>query len=428
LPLVDEQGETNVRGIHAVGELAGTPLVKLGLNAGHDLVQRIGPALLASRGQDETLFDLLIVGSGSSGLAATVAARDLGLRSVTVEAGAFANTFVTMTKGKWLFAEPADVELRSRVWFEECTKEQLLGRWRRMLHEEQLPIHEQEKVVAISGRDGDFTVETEVRTYRCRKVALCMGKAGNPRKLGVPGERQHAARIHHRLLDPDDFVDQEIVIVGAGDVACEAAIALAHDGRNRVTLSAIDTRFTYPKQRNIDAVKRLEDEGRLRLIFDSAVTRFDADAVEIRRGDGSRERVRYDAVFEMIGAELPIAFLRNAGVRLNTDWHHGKWIALAAIFLLVYALYALKSYGKGLVAWPFESLITAGSYDAALRGIFQLAFAPFAWLFSAGALADIGANRGFQQGYLYSLGTSATRPTATSRCCRFSWASFSWST
>ena len=109
LPEVSENGETNVPGIYAVGELAGTPLVKLGLNAGHDLVTRLGGELEATR--DEThgdALDLLIVGAGSSGFGATLAAHERGLSYLTVEAAAFANTFVTMTKGKWLFAEPTE--------------------------------------------------------------------------------------------------------------------------------------------------------------------------------------------------------------------------------------------------------------------------------------------------------------------------------
>ena len=127
LPSVDRNGESNIPGIYVLGELAGTPLVKLGLNAGHDLIQRIGPELVESRGSASAeLYDLVIVGSGSSGLAAAVAAKDLGLRVVTLEAASFANTFVTMMKGKWLFAEPDDVPNRSRVWFEECHKEELL--------------------------------------------------------------------------------------------------------------------------------------------------------------------------------------------------------------------------------------------------------------------------------------------------------------
>ena len=89
-----------------------------------------------------------------------------------------------------------------------------------------------------------------------------MGKAGNPRKLGVPGEKQFGDRIHHKLLDPDDHTGQHLLIIGAGDVAAEAAIALAEDESNTVTMSAIDEEFTYPKKRNIDKLRALEEQGK----------------------------------------------------------------------------------------------------------------------------------------------------------------------
>jgi thioredoxin reductase len=378
LPEVDAStGETNVPGIYAAGELAGTPLVKLGLNAGHDLITRIGAQLQASSSQDADKLDVVIVGSGSSGFGATLAAHTMGLKYVTLEAAAFANTFVTMTKGKWLFAEPVDVENRSHAWFEECTKETLLENWRSTIEQEGLHVQEQEKVLDIRGGIDDFTVVSDSGEYRCRRVLLCLGKAGNPRKLKVPGEKENAGKIHHRLLDPEDFHNEDIVIVGAGDVACEAAIALAKDPTNRVILSAIDKEFTFPKKRNIDAVRSLEAEGKLEILLESKVKAVGAEDVEIELGDGQLRRQKNTVLFEMIGAELPLPFLKKVGIRLAGSWHWKRWAALLAIFVGVYSLYALKSYGKGMTAWPFEGLIAPENYDAVLTGIFRVAFAPF---------------------------------------------------
>lgn len=406
LPAIDEEtDETNIEGVYAVGELAGTPLVLLGLNAGHSLVERIGPQLLQSRGDsyDDDVYDVLIVGSGSSGLAATVAAKDLGLKYVTIESAAFANTFVTMTKGKLLLAEPENVEKKSRVWFEECLKEELLEKWRALREDEQLDIREYETVVNVSGESDNFTVETTEGKYRTRRVLLCMGKAGNPRKLRVPGEKEFGDRIHHKLLDPADFEGQHIVIVGAGDVACEAAIALAENPDNTVTMSAIDEEFTYPKKRNIDKVRALEAEGKLTIMLATSVTKFGPDAVTIESTDGSQStQVKYDSAFEMIGAELPIPFFERVGIRLAGEWNAKKWAGLVLAFLIVYSLYSLKSFSKPIAGWPFNQLIEPDAYNSTLLAIFKVTFAPFAWMFDKEALAQIYKNYGFQQGYLYS--------------------------
>ncbi len=402
LPAVDEDGQTNVPGIYAIGELAGVPLVRLGLNAGHDLVQRLAPEL--KRGQREGVYDLVIIGSGSSGFAAAVAARDAGLRAVVLEAARFANTFVTMTKGKVLYAEPEDVPLRSRVWFEECTREELLERWQRIREEEGIDVREHTPCTGISGRIDDFVVHTPAGDLRARRVVLAMGKAGNPRKLGVPGEREHADRIFHRLIDPDDFRDQDIVVVGLGDVAVEAAVTLS-DPRlgNRVVVTAIDEEVTYAKKRNKDALYERVNAGRITLHLASTVERFEDGHAVIRLRDGTVVRARADAIFEMIGAELPVRFLQQIGVRLDGTWPASRYAALVAIFVAVYSLYALKSYGKPWTGEPFNHLIAPDTYDFVLGKLFGLAFSPFAWLFHGEALAQIRGDRGFQQGYLYSL-------------------------
>ncbi len=405
LPDIDEEtDETNIAGVYAVGELAGTPLVLLGLNAGHELVERIGPELKSSRtdAHGDDVYDVLIVGSGSSGLAAAVAAKDLGLKYVVIEAAAFANTFVTMTKHKLLLAEPLTVKKKSRVWFEECEKEELLEQWHKLRDEEGLDIREHETVLNVDGEIDDFTVKTTDGEYKARRVLLCMGKAGNPRKLRVPGEKEFGGRIHHKLLDPDDFEGQDIVIIGAGDVACEAAISLAENPANTVTMSAIDKEFTYPKKRNIDKVRALEANGKLTVLLGSSVKSFGAEEVTIELADGSTQGVKYDNAFEMIGAELPIPFFNKVGIKIANDWGAKRWAALVLAFLVVYSFYALKSYSKPVAGWPYNQLIDPGTYNATLLAMFKVAFAPFAWLFEDNALAKIYKDKGFQAGYLYS--------------------------
>ena len=200
-----------------------------------------------------------------------------------------------------------------------------------------------------------------------------------------------------------------LVVYAGFALAVVLSIALAtppDEGQgdaNRVTLSAIDKEFTYPKKRNVDAVRALEKQGHLRVLLDSSVTGFEDGHAVIKQGGAEPERLRFDSCFEMIGAELPIKFLRETGIRLNIDWTIGKWVALILVSLFVYSLYALKSYGKGIVAWPFEDLISPATYKSTLRAIFDVAFTPFAWIFEKSALADIRADKGFQQGYLYSF-------------------------
>lgn len=409
LPAVDEYGESSVRGMYLVGEVAGVPLIKLGLNAGHEIVDRLAPQIEAERGGvggssgAEDTLDLLIVGAGAAGLGAASRAQELGLKAVTVDANHIAETVYTMTKGKILFAEPDSVPLKSSMWFAECTKEELLERWREQVREKNLDVREHEKVKDIRREGALLRVETVKATYRARRVVLAVGKAGNPRKAGVPGEVEHAQRIAHRLLDPDEFRGKDVLVYGGGDVALEAALALCE--HNPVTLVTIDKEFIYPKKRNVEALRAKEAEGKVAIHMASWLKAIGPDSVTIAVGgpDGASHSIRNDFLFEMIGAELPTPFFKKVGIKLENSWDLKRYSLLVGVFLFVYGLYALKSYGKELTGFPFNALISPAAYDEALRTIFEVAFWPFSFLFSPEAKTDIWADRGYQQGYLYSL-------------------------
>ncbi|MEZ4271027.1 MAG: NAD(P)-binding domain-containing protein [Myxococcota bacterium] len=289
------------------------------------------------------------------------------------------------------------------MWFEECAKEQLLEKWHAQIKAFGLDVREFEKVEDIQRQDNILRVVTQKSEYQTRRVILAVGKAGNPRKAGVPGEIDHAPRIAHRLLDPDEFTHKNILVYGGGDVALEAALRLCDN--NHVTLATIDKAFNYPKKRNIDALLAKEALGKVAVHMDTHLVEIGASDVTLAATgpEGDRQTIPNDFVFEMIGAELPTPFFKKIGIKLDNAWNVRRWIALGAIFTTVYALYALKSYGKGLAGWPFSDLITPGVYDAGLHGLFDVLFTPFAWMFSNQALADIFQDRGYQQGYIYSL-------------------------
>jgi thioredoxin reductase/Pyruvate/2-oxoacid:ferredoxin oxidoreductase delta subunit len=417
LPAADEKGQSSVAGVYLVGEVAGTPLIKLGLNAGNDMVER-----LASDIRDESsgeiapvdLYDFVIIGAGAAGLGAASRAQELGMKAVVIEANHVAETVYTMTKGKILFAEPETVPLKGSMWFEECSKEELLQKWNEQIEAKKLNIHDFEKVTDIRRRNGVLEVESQKATYKARRVILAAGKAGNPRKAGVDGEVQNAARIAHRLLDPDDYQNQRVAIYGGGDVALEAALTLCE--HNEVTLVTIDKEFVYPKKRNVDKLTAAA-EGKLTIYMDSYLSQVGADSITFNAGapDGPSTAIGNDFVFEMIGAELPTPFFKKVGIKLEGEWNRNRWLTLMGIFLFVYALYALKKFGlyrhidtgellgHKIAAWPFDRLISPEAYDHVIQPIFRLAYLPFSWLFNQQALVDMMADRGFQQGYLYSL-------------------------
>lgn len=401
LPEVGENLESSIPGIYLTGDVGGTPLIKLGLNEGVDLANRLRAELGPPTDSDPELLDLVVVGAGSSGLGAAMRAHELGMRYVVLEADRIATTVHNMYKGKILFAEPEGVPNRSAMWFEECTREQLLARWQRQVAEAALAVHEHEKVTDVQQRNGNFVVETTRGAYRARRVILAVGKAGNPRTAGVPGEVKHTDRIYHHLADPDHYADKRILIYGGGDVAAEAALALCDT--NDVTLVTVDEALTFPRRRNVEGLLAAHAAGRLRLHLGSRLVRIEEASVTFCRADGTEQTVANDVVFEMIGAELPLPLFRRIGIRLEGDWHVRRWAYLGLAFLFTYSLYGLKKFPEQPYAWPFNHLFSVESFTGVVGRMFRFAFLPFSWMFQEQAKQDIYGTLWFQQGYLYSL-------------------------
>lgn len=409
LPEVRDSGESNIEGLYLMGEVAGTPLIKLGLNDGVRIVEALHEQL-KEPSDDPEMLDFLIVGAGASGLGAAMKAHELGHRYVVIESDRVAQTVVNMYKGKVLFAEPENVPNRSSFWFEECTRERLLEKWHAQIEETGLNIHEHEKVTNITRRGDHFDVETEQGAYKARRVLMGVGKAGNPRKAGVPGEQEHAARVHHTLGDPDTIRGQKLFVYGGGDVACEAVLALKD--HNDVTMVTIDETFIYPKKRNADAIKAAARKGELKLHMASHLVSIGQGSVVFKDAQGDEHTLENDAVYEMIGAVLPMGFFKRVGIRLEQTWDLQKWIVLALVFIGVYSLYALKAYPKPLYSWPFNHIFPQGGthpvfsesgFYNGLESLFYVCFFPFKFLFTNEAFAEIMKTHWFQQGYLYSF-------------------------
>ncbi|MFQ5638536.1 MAG: NAD(P)-binding domain-containing protein [bacterium] len=345
LPETSDNHESNIPGLFIIGEVSGTPLLKLGLNQGNRLINQLFENRPRNNLSDD-IYDVLIVGAGASGIGAANRAHELGINYIVIEQGKPANLIRSFTKGKPLFIEPLDVPLESSMWCEESSKEELLEVWDRQIAERGLKINNHESVSDIKKLTDTFVVTTSKGTYKAKYVILAIGKAGNPRKAGVPGEKEYAEKIAHFLADPDEFNGNDVLIYGGGDVAAEAAIALAPD--NRVTMVTIDPEFIFPKKRNVDKLHELEKQGKLNIHFNSHLKEIGQDFVKFDKDKKSIE-INNDQVFEMIGSELPIKFFNKVGIKLEGTWDVKKVLFWGAMFLLSYCIYAMKAPW-----WPFN--------------------------------------------------------------------------
>ena len=174
---------------------------------------------------------------------------------------------------------PVKLALVGTVRFGEVAKEQLLAFWDGIVRKTGLPIQFREQMVGVAPAGDGFVVHTSRGSYRTRSVLLALGRRGTPRKLGVPGEE--SAKVVYRLVDPEQYRGQAVLVVGGGDSAIEAAVALAGQPGTRVDLSYRSEAFARVKPRNRAELERLRDVGRITVRLSSQVL-----AIDERRGPG----------------------------------------------------------------------------------------------------------------------------------------------
>ncbi len=344
-PVVNDHHESNVPGIYIAGELAGAPVVKLAMEQGYAVAHHIAGQADA-RGNDPSVYDAVILGAGAAGLTAALELQQLGLRVIVFEKSKLANTIDTLPDGKWIYTEPEDRPAMGRLWLEESTKEDLVVRWRADIELSQLNVRVEEGVTGVKKRGKlDFEITTGKGVYRARRVIVAIGKSGDARKLEVPGE--DSGKVHYRLYHPKTYSGKTVLVVGGGNSAIEAAVALSADAR--VTLSyrgASFYRVSKANERKLDeAVKR----GHLEVLLNSRVTHFGPDTYSLDTG-GERP---FDHAFVLIGSKPPTEFLHSIGLRLENEWTASRFAWLALSFVIAYTIYGVKQ-GQGHEFWPYR--------------------------------------------------------------------------
>lgn len=314
IPFVTPHFETNVPGIFVAGELGGMGLIRKAAEQGRQAMDFIKKR---STGKHE--LDVVIVGCGPAGLSAGLAAMHHKLKFRLIEQeDSLGGSVYHYPRQKIAMTAPVELALVGKVRFGEVQKEALLEFWQGVVSQTGLRISFHERMEAIEPQGDGFLVKTNRGSYKTRSVLLSIGRRGTPRKLGVPGEER--TKVVYRLIDPAQYAGQSVLVVGGGDSALEAAIALAEQPSTEVVLSYRSDAFSRVKAKNRQRVEGLQAEGRLRVLLSSQVRSIHEKTVDIEER-GQVVHLRNDAVIVCAGGELPTPLLQKMGVQFETK--HG---------------------------------------------------------------------------------------------------------
>lgn len=333
IPVVDERFEApKVPGLFLAGELTGWSLVRTAIMQGTAVVDEVARRIATTGRADEGRtryapaegeaappgleqpLDLVIVGAGPGGLAASLRATEKKLQHTVLEQEELGGTVAKYPRRKLVMTQPVELPLVGRIDRTAFEKEELIELWRRTAAEHKLPIRTGVVFQRVErGPDGLLLVHTDKGAWKARNVLLALGRRGTPRKLGVPGE--DLPKVAYSLLDAQSYEGRRILVVGGGDSAIEAALGLAETG-NEVTLSYRQAAFSRLRARNeariLEAMAqrtvRVELESRLELVEDERVV------LSTRRG---AVPIANDEVFVFAGGTPPFELLEKSGVSFD---------------------------------------------------------------------------------------------------------------
>jgi thioredoxin reductase (NADPH) len=316
IPMVAPSFETNVPGIFVAGELGGMGLIRNAIEQGRQVIDSVKS--LDGIGTGDRL-DVLIVGAGPAGFSASLAAKQHGLRFETLEQETLGGTVAHYPRGKIVMTAPVHLPMYGKVKLRETTKEALLEFWEEVEQRTGLEIRYEEGVEQVTRVGDGFEVESSLGKYRTRAIVLAIGRRGTPRKLGAPGE--DLPHVVYRLVDAEQYRGQNVLVVGGGDSALEAATSLAALPETRATLSYRGDGFSRAKSKNREKVAEAVAAGELQLMLESNVEEITPSEARIEI-DGRIESLAVDSVIVCAGGILPTGFLKSIGVAIETK--HGS--------------------------------------------------------------------------------------------------------
>ncbi len=351
LPVVREDGSTNVPGIYVVGDLTGIPLLKFSADTGAKAVRTLAATERFRGLKDADALDLVIIGGGVSGFAAALEAQKFGLSFSLLEASEPFSTIVNFPKAKPIYTYPTEMEPAGEMRFTAEVKEPLIDELREQTLAKGIEPARARAEAVRKGRGGLLQVElAEGESLLAKTVIVAIGRSGNFRKLGVPGEELD--KVFNRLHDPKEFAGQQVLVVGGGDSALEAAVALA-DADAIVTLSYRRAEFSRPKPDNVDAIERLQQAGKLQVKLPSQVVSITPDQVTLKT-DSGEEKLPNEVVFSLIGREPPLDFFRRSGIRIAGEYNARFWVSIVAVLAAFTFIYLWKTYTWG--PWKIQRI------------------------------------------------------------------------
>ncbi len=274
----------------------------------------------------QDVLDIAVVGAGPCGIAVGVAAPEAGLKCLLFDSGAVTQAMLDHPTYTTYFSGPEKLEIAGLPFTtagDKPTRREAVRYYRRVVAYYGVQVRQYEAVTAIEGVQGDFTLHTRrlsgaEHRYHARNVVIATGYYDTPNRLDIPGA--DLPIVSHYFKEPFGYFDQNVVVVGGGNSAADAALTCWREGA-RVTIvhlfEALDEGVKPWVRPDID--NRIE-EGAIPALWRHRVVEIRWGEVEVESLDTGEQRILpADWVLAMTGYVPDTGFLRALGVEVDAQ-------------------------------------------------------------------------------------------------------------
>jgi thioredoxin reductase (NADPH) len=262
---------------------------------------------------------VVIIGAGPIGLATAIELKQRGIQSLIIERGCLVNSIYHYPANMTFFSTSDKLEIGNIPFIShgpKPTRKEALEYYRRAAEHYDLNIRLYEEVTSVDGKDGEFKVNTDKGSYKAEKVVLATGFYGQENLLNIPGEE--LPKVTHYYDDPHRYAWQDVVIVGAGNSAADAALETWRANAN-VTLVIRESELKQTiKYWVLPDIENRIKEGSINAHFNSELIEIREDEVDIQTPNGMKT-ISNDFVLAMTGYHPHFGLMEKLGIDLSED-------------------------------------------------------------------------------------------------------------
>ncbi|MFP5205796.1 MAG: YpdA family putative bacillithiol disulfide reductase [Acidobacteriota bacterium] len=267
----------------------------------------------------DSIFDLLVIGAGPTGLACAIEAQRKGLTAVLVDKGCVCNSLFHYPSHMTFFTtsellEIGDIPFPSPN--SKPTRNEALEYYRQVAAHYKLDVRQYQRVDRVEGAEGNFTVHITDRfgrtgTLRAAALAIATGYYDLPNLMQIPGE--DLSKVHHYYDDPHPYYGLDVAVIGGKNSAAIAALELWRHGARVTLIHRGPEMHRHVKYWIKPDIENRIKHSQINAYFNSRVTEIGPDTIRVETPEGP-VTLHNDFVFALTGYHPDFDFLEGLGV------------------------------------------------------------------------------------------------------------------